>query len=45
MSIYSFFKLEKFKIKTKINHFALKAKIYISALKNAFKELEILKNA
>lgn len=45
MAIYSFFKLEKLKIKTKLNHFSLKAKIYIVALKNAFKELSILKQA
>ena len=43
MSIYSFFKLECLKIKTKMNHFALKSKIYLTALKNAFKELDILK--
>jgi len=43
MSIYSFFKLELLKIKTNMNHFALKTKIYINALKYAFKELAVLK--
>ncbi|OGV31940.1 MAG: transposase [Ignavibacteria bacterium RIFOXYD12_FULL_36_8] len=42
-SVYSFFKLECMKIKTKINHFALKRKIYMKALKIAFSELQDIK--
>lgn len=45
MSIYSYFRLELLKVKTKLNHFTLKSKIYVTALKNAFKELSILKAA
>ena len=32
-SILAYIKLEKLKLKTKLNHFELKAKIYIKALK------------
>lgn len=35
-SIYAFFKLEMLKMKTKINHFALKAKLYMNALKSSY---------
>jgi len=35
-SIYAEFKLEVLKMKTKLNHFALKQKIYISALQTAY---------
>ena len=35
-SIYAEFKLEILKMKTKLNHFALKQKIYISALQTAY---------
>jgi len=43
-SIYAFFKFELLKIKSHCNHFALKSKIYLSALKSAFQELQNLKN-
>ncbi len=43
-SIYSFFKLEKLSKETKLNHFALKTKLYIKALKVSFDELQLLKN-
>jgi hypothetical protein len=43
-SIYSFFKLEKLSHETKLNHFALKTKLYVRALKVSFKELQLLKN-
>ena len=43
-SILAYIKLEKLKFANKMNHFALKAKIYHQALKAAFKELTILKN-
>lgn len=42
-SIYAFVKLEKMKIMTHINHFALKTKIYITSLKKAFQEIAELK--
>ena len=42
VSIYSFFKLEMLKIKHNLNHFALRTKIYITALKASFKHLQKL---
>jgi hypothetical protein len=41
-SVYAFAKLEILKMKTSLNHFALRGKIYISALKTAFEELQRL---
>ncbi len=41
-SVYSFFKLEKLKISHNLNHFALKAKLYINALKAGFQKLQEL---
>jgi len=38
-SLCAYVKLERLKIKKGINHFALKSKIYISALKSAYAEL------
>lgn len=43
MSIYAGFKLECLSLKHGLNHFALKSKLYISALKQAFDELKSLK--
>lgn len=40
MSIYSAFKLECMSLKHKINHFYLKSKLYIKAVKLAFDELK-----
>ncbi len=42
-SIVSYIKLERYKFSTKLNHFALKSKLYINATKAAFKELEQIK--
>jgi len=42
-ALYAFIKLEALSIKTSLNHFALKSKIYASALKIAFEELKNLK--
>lgn len=42
-SIMAYIKLEKLKLINKMNHFAMKTKIYQQALKTAFKELAILK--
>jgi hypothetical protein len=44
-SILAYVKLERLKFANKMSHFALKAKIYQQALKAAFKELTILKQA
>ncbi len=41
--LLAFVKLESLKAATKLNHYALKNKIYISALKQAVKELQVLK--
>jgi hypothetical protein len=38
----SFIKLERLKMRTKLNHFALKAKLYLSALHSAFATLRTL---
>ncbi len=43
-SIFAYVKLERLKFANKMNHFALKTKIYQQALKTAFKELTFLKN-
>ena len=43
-SIMAYIKLESLKFANKMNHFAMKTKIYNQALKAAFKELTILKN-
>lgn len=43
-SMVAYTKLEKLKIKTKSNHFALKNTLYIKAIKNSFKELQKLKS-
>jgi len=42
-SIMAYVKLEKLKFSSKLNHFAMKSKIYLAANKAAFKELAILK--
>ena len=39
-AIYAFVKLEKLRIKTGLNHFAIKGKIHIEALKIAYDNLE-----
>ncbi len=41
-SLCAYIKLEGLKIKSGLNHFALKSKIYLSALKSAYAELEKL---
>ena len=38
-SLCAYLKLESLKIQTKLNHFALKSKIYMSALRSAYAEL------
>lgn len=45
LSVLSFFKLECLKIKHKMNHFALRAKLLIKANQMAYAELQILKGA
>lgn len=42
-SLCAYVKLERLKIKTKLNHFALKSKLYLSAVKSAYAELVKLK--
>jgi hypothetical protein len=43
-SMLGYIKLEKLKFANKMNHFAMKTKIYTQALKEAFKELNSLKS-
>jgi hypothetical protein len=45
VSIYAAFRLECLSIKHKLNHFALRAKLYSKALRLAFNELQTLKCA
>jgi hypothetical protein len=44
MSIYAAFQLECLTLKHKMNHFALRSRIYIKALQQAMCELHSLKN-
>jgi len=44
-ALYAIFKLECLKIKHHFNHFALRSKIYLEALKSAYDELQVLKAA
>ena len=43
--LYAFFKLECLKIKRHLNHFALRAHLYLKAIRVAFDELQVLKAA
>jgi hypothetical protein len=43
-SIYAYVKLELLKAKTKLNHFAMKSKLYIEALRASMNELKKLQN-
>ena len=43
-SIYAYFKLELLKYNTRLNHFALKAKLYLQALKTSLAELHKFQN-
>jgi hypothetical protein len=45
MTIYAVFKLECLKMTHKLNHFALRAKLYVKAIQQAFSELTRLKAA
>jgi len=45
MAVFSFFKLEKLKIKHHLNHFALRMKLLIKANQVSFMELQKLKSA
>ena len=45
MSIYAVFKLECLKLKHKTNHFALRAKLFIKATQQAYRQLQELKAA
>lgn len=41
-SVCAFVKPERLKIKTKLNHFAIKSEIYTSTLRTAYEELQSL---
>lgn len=43
-SIVAYVKLEKLKLKTNLNHFAIRYKLIVKANQIAFKELQIMKN-
>ena len=40
--IYAFVKLERMKIATKMNHFALRSRLYLKAIQAAYQELQEL---
>lgn len=42
-SIYAFVKLERMKLATKLNHFALRSRLYLKAVRAAFQELQGLR--
>lgn len=44
-TLYAFFKLECLKIKRRLNHFALRAHLYLKAIRVAYDELQLLKAA
>ena len=44
-SLYAYVKLESLKITTRLNHFALRNKLYIKAIQQAFTELQKLQNS
>jgi len=43
-ALLAYVKLEKLKFVYKLNHFALKAKVYLAALKMAWKQIDVLNN-
>ena len=45
MSIYSVCRLEWLSVRHQINHFALRTRIYLKAIRHAFDELQLLKTA
>jgi len=45
LSVLAFFKLECLKIKNKMNHFEMRAKLLVKANQMAYRELQVLKNA
>ena len=44
-AIYAFVKLERMKLATKMNHFAMRSRMYLKAVQAAFKELQSLRLA
>jgi hypothetical protein len=44
-SIIAVFKMEQLKMRTKLNHFALKSRLYLNAVRAAYDELQILRTA
>lgn len=43
-ALYAYVKLEMLKVSTKLNHYALKARLYLVALQHAFLELQALRS-
>ena len=44
-SVVAFVKLETYRVSTHLNHFAIKKRLYESAIASAFRELQVLKSA
>ena len=45
MALYAAARLEGLRIKHQLNHFALRSRLYLKALRSAFEELQTLKTA
>ena len=45
MAIYAAARLEGLRVKHRLNHFALRSRLYLKAIRYAFDELQILKTA
>ncbi len=45
MAIYAAARLESLRVKQRLNHFALRSRLYLKAIRYAFRELQILKTA
>lgn len=43
-SMFAYVKLEKIRLSKSLNHFAIKSKIYLAAIKSAYQELNILQD-
>jgi len=44
LALFAYIRLERLKISSKINHFALKTKLYVKAIQHAFSELQDIRN-
>ena len=45
MALYAASRLERLRVKHRLNHYALRARLYLKAIRHAFEELQTLKTA